>query len=302
MSTEKPVNRWAAAGPLSRMRELDVVWMFVKRSLLMQTRFKFAYSMGLAQTASSLVIYGIIASLGRSIPGIGHLPGGYITWVISGLVLNLLLNTAIAGPHEALIDSYWSSRLEMILSSPLRLPVFVTGMSAGRYVDALISIAIYLVGGTIFLGFAWPSAPGILAFLAVLIPAMVACTGLGLAAASSMYTLDARDGEDPIRFAVTTVSGLVAGVYFPLQVLPGWVQWAALLIPHTYALDGIRRALYGERAIPLLPVHHYLPLAPLVADALILLIYALIAIPLGWRLFRYGLDLARTDGRLSRWL
>ncbi len=45
-------------------------------------------------------------------------------------------------------------------------------------------------------------------------------TGLGLMAASMICMIDARGGCDPIQFVVETIAGLVAGVYFPLQVLP----------------------------------------------------------------------------------
>ena len=47
----------------------------------------------------------------------------------------------------------------------------------------------------------------------------------------------------------------MAGVYFPLQVLPVWAQWLAHIIPHTYVLDGARRALYGAESVPPLPIH-----------------------------------------------
>ena len=302
MRIDRHAAPWAPTRPLSRTRELAAIWMFVKRDLLLQTFFKFSFSTGLVETISSLVIYGMIARFGATVPALQELAGGYVNFVISGMVLNTLLATALAGPYNGLLESFWENRVEMIMASPLRLPIFVTGLSAGKYVDAALRIAIYLVGGTLFLGFTWPAAPRVLAALAVLIPALLACTGLGLAAASSVYTLDARGGQDPIRFAIETISGLVAGVYFPLQLLPAWAQWLAHLVPHTYAIDGIRRALFGAESVPLLPIHGALPVAPLVADILILLLYAAIALPVGWRLFRYGMSLARSDGRLSRWL
>lgn len=148
----------------------------------------------------------------------------------------------------------------------------------------------------------WPAAPGILAFIAILIPALVAALGLGLAAAGTVYTLDARGDQDPVRFAVETIAGLVAGVYFPIQVLPAWLQWLGYLVPHTYAIAGMRRALFSGSSLPPLPVVTHLPLSPTAADFLILVIYATIALPLGWKTFKHGLALARSDGRLSRWL
>jgi ABC-2 type transport system permease protein len=275
--------------------------MFIKRDYLQQTRLIFSFLTALVATAFPLVIFGIIARFGQSIPDIKFLAGGYVNFVISGMVLNTLLGTALAGPYSSLLDSFWNNRIEIIMASPLRLPVFITGLSAGRYVNAALRVAIYLIGGTLLLGIAWPSAWRILASIAILIPALVACTGLGLAAASSLYTFDARGGQDPVRFMVETISGLLAGVYFPLQVLPAWAQWIGHLVPHMYAIDGVRRALFGADSIPPLPIHRYLPLPYIAADCAILTLYAAFAVPCGWRLFRYGIRLARQDGRLSRW-
>lgn len=288
--------------PLSPLRELAVVWMFITREYRLQTHFKLAYWMALMAPVTNLVMYGMVARFGQDVPEIRGLAGSYVDFVISGLVLNALLATALSGPYNGLMESFWSNRLEIIMSSPLRLPVFITGVAAGGYVDTLVRCAIYVVGGALFLGFTWPASPALLPLVAVLIPGLAACTGLGLAAASTVYTLDARGGNDPIRFVVETISGLVAGVYFPLQILPAWAQWLAHAVPHTYAIDGMRRALFGSDTVPPLPIHQHLPLAPLAADVAILIAYAALALPLGWRLFRQGMELARSDGRLSRWL
>ncbi len=36
---------------------------------------------------------------------------------------------------------------------------------------------------------------------------------------------------------------VVSGVYYPVEVLPQWMQWIAMISPATYALDGIREAI-----------------------------------------------------------
>lgn len=302
MSIEQVNASWKQVRPLSRVRELAAVWMFVKRDFMLQAHFRLSYLTGLMETVSSLVIFGMIARFGQSVPAIEELTGGYINFVISGMVLNTLLATALSGPYMGWMAAYWNNQLEIILASPLRFPVFVTGLSAGRYVDGAIRMVIYLIGGTLLLGFTWPAAPHLLSVLGVLMLALLACTGLGLLGASTIYTLDARGGQDPVRLVVETVSGLAAGVYFPLQVLPTWAQWLAHLVPHTYAIDGIRRALFGAESIPPLPIHTHISSTPLVTDCMVLALYALMTIPLGWKLFLYGMNLARKDGRFARWM
>jgi ABC-2 type transport system permease protein len=289
--------------PLGPARELAAIWMFVRRELQIQVYFRFSFFSSLVETASSLVIYGMIARFGQALPSVQAIAGGdYVSFVLSGIVLNTLLATALSGPYFGLMNTFWQGRTEVLLASPLRLHVFVTGVSAGRYVDAALRIAIYLAGGTLFLGLVWPSLAGLIAALPVFVLAAVACTGLGLAAASTVYLLDARGGHDPVRLVVETIVGLVGGVYFPVTILPLWAQWIGQAVPHTYAIDGMRRAFYGSAQLPPLPLHAALGLEPLLGDCLALAIYAAVTLPVGWVLFQRGLRLARTDGRLSRWV
>jgi ABC-2 type transport system permease protein len=301
MSAAKGVRSWGISKPLSPLREFAAIWMFVKREFRLLTFFRLSFITGLLATIPQLIVFGIIAKFGQSIPEVQGLSGGYVNFVISGLIINTLLATALTGPYKGLMDSFWNDRIEIIMTSPLRLPVFVTGLSAGNYLEAVLRVIIIIAGAALFLGFSATLAPIVLAAPVVLVLGLLACTGLGLAAASSVYTLDARGGQDPIILIVETLSGLVAGVFFPLQLLPPWAQWTALLIPHTYVIDGMRRALFGSDKIPLLPFHQYVSLPPVWADCLMLAIYAAITLPIGWKLFQYGLQLARTDGRLSRW-
>jgi len=41
---------------------------------------------------------------------------------------------------------------------------------------------------------------------------------------------------------------VVSGVYYPVEVMPGWMQAIATVSPATYALHGIRATLLDARA------------------------------------------------------
>ena len=301
MSTKEIAPRWIEVRPLGRARELAAVWMFLRRDFRQLTHFRFAFLLGLLGALPQLIIFGVIATFGRDVPELQKLSGNYVNFVISGLAFNVLLTAALTGPYKGLMDSFWNDRVEIIMLSPLRLHVFIAGLSLGNYIEPVLRVGLYLAAATFIFGLSWPAVPAGLAFLAVLVPALLACTGLGLAAASSVYTLDARGGQDPVILVVETLSGLVAGVYFPVQVMPAYAQWLAHIIPPTYAIDGMRRALFGDEQVPLLPVHNYIALSPLAADCLILSVYAFLSLTVGWKLFQYSMKLARGDGRLSRW-
>jgi ABC-type multidrug transport system permease subunit len=68
---------------------------------------------------------------------------------------------------------------------------------------------------------------------------------------------------------------LLAGVYFPVTLLPGWVQWAAEVQPFTPAVDLLRHLLIG---VPLRSGAAWLDLAKLVAFPAVLLPLTLAAL------------------------
>jgi ABC-2 type transport system permease protein len=295
------------AVPVERLdwrANLRICWLFVRRSLRLWTYFKLNFLVSQAEVVSNLIIFATVARFHSAAAGSGAagVGGSYVSFVILGLILNAILTAALAAPYNGLLDSFWSNRMEMLMMSPIRLPLFMVGTSAGSYIQAAFQVAIYAGLGWLWFGFAPWGAGWALAGGLVLLGAF-ACTGLGLLAASNIYHLDARGGQDPVRFIIGLLSGLAAGVYFPIYVLPRWLQWLACFIPHTYVLDGVRRAVLGSSAAGgLLPPHHLLPLSPIGVDALVLLLYGLIAAPIGWHLFERGIRRAKLDGRLSRWV
>jgi ABC-2 type transport system permease protein len=301
----------AARMPAAEVARLDwranvrVCWIFIRRSLRLWTYFKLNFLISQAEVISNLVIFATIARFHPSAVG------DYVSFVILGLILNTLLTAALTAPYFGLLESFWSNRMEMLMMSPIRLPLFMVGTSIGGYIQAGFRVALTAGLGWLWFGFApWASAGGVgwAAAALLLLLGAFACTGLGLLAAGNVYHLDARGGQDPVSFVVGLLSGLAAGVYFPIQVLPEWVQWLACLVPHTYALDGIRRAILGSDAAGgLLPPHRLLggegaAVSPLAIDAVALLLYGLVMVPVGWALFEWGIRRARADGRLSRWV
>ncbi len=297
MKSEKKRMNWRTS--------LRVIWIFVKRDLKLWTYFKINFIITFAGLFSGLAIYAIIAGrMGRAAQALTPYGGDYVSYVILGIVLNSLLSTSLSAPYQGVRRSDSSRKLEIIMLSPMSLPLFITGITAGAYVRTLINITVYLLLGFMIFGLSLSAAANYgLAIIYVLL-GVVSCTGLGLAGASTISLLDARGGDDPIRWIVQILAGLGSGAYYPVSILPEWIQNIASLIPHTYAFDGTRRALLAKEAsrTATIPAHHLLPISPLLTDMLILALMSIMYMLVGWRLFEYSMKRARTDGRLSRWV
>ena len=82
---------------------------------------------------------------------------------------------------------------------------------------------------------------------------------------------------------------VVSGVYYPVEVLPQWMQWLAKISPATYALEGIRAAILDGAS-----------LGSLWHDIWPLLVIGTVCIPLGLWIFDRGEVYAKRHGMLKR--
>jgi ABC-2 type transport system permease protein len=84
----------------------------------------------------------------------------------------------------------------------------------------------------------WSTVPLVIPF-ALLGSAAFAC----FAALFTSLTLVVKQGVGT-TWVVAGVA-LVAGAYFPVALLPGWIEWASEVQPFTPAVDLMRNALVG---------------------------------------------------------
>jgi ABC-2 type transport system permease protein len=82
---------------------------------------------------------------------------------------------------------------------------------------------------------------------------------------------------------------VVSGVYYPVEVLPTWLEWLAVISPATYALDGARDAILEGAGV-----------GSMWDEIWPLLVIGVVSIPLGLAVFRRGEQYAKRHGKLKR--
>src|SRR5207302_2067073 len=81
----------------------------------------------------------------------------------------------------------------------------------------------------------------------MLLAGSVSFIGFGIAASALPLLYTERGSQ--MSYIVRAILLLVSGVYYPIQVLPGWMQPLARISPATYVLEGLREALLNNRVI-----------------------------------------------------
>jgi ABC-2 type transport system permease protein len=121
----------------------------------------------------------------------------------------------------------------------------------------------------------------------VLAVASLSFVGLGIMV-SVLPLLFAERGSQMVFLAQACLL-LFSGVYYPIEVMPGWMQAVATVSPATYALNGVRDALLNGAGLADLTG----ALAPLAA-------IGIVSIPLGVYIFSLAEHAAKRSGRLKR--
>ncbi|MFQ5592607.1 MAG: ABC transporter permease [Anaerolineae bacterium] len=121
----------------------------------------------------------------------------------------------------------------------------------------------------------------------VMLAASLSFIGFGIVAAVLPLLFPERGAQ--MTNVVQALLLLVSGVYYPITVLPGWMQAVARVSPATYALSAMRAAIL-ENA----------PWTLLIKDVLLLTVMGLVMIPIGLWVFSKAETYAKRTGKLKR--
>ena len=170
--------------------------------------------------------------------------------------------------------------------TPAPLSQIIIGSATWSYAFTTLRVLIYLLVGIVLLGVSFRGANYLGALLALIL-SIIAFASMGIIAASVIMVIKRGD---PVTSLIGSVSTLVGGVLYPVEILPGWLQAIARLLPLTYALRSMRLALLsGASWQELLP------------DLLVLLFFCIVLFPLSLYAFRQAVRRVRIEGTLTHY-
>ena len=203
---------------------------------------------------------------------------GAVIWAYLGIIFEVLT--------ETVAWERWEGTIEYTFMAPLSRPVHLLGMGLFAVGYGVIRAGLLFGIVAALFGLSLPDAnfAGALVVLAV---ASISFLGVGMMTA--VLPLISPEKGAQLGFVAQGVMLVVSGVYYPVAVLPSWMQWLSKISPATYALRGIRRAIIEGAG-----------LGVLWADIWPLLVIGVVAVPLGLEIFRRGEVYAKRHGKLKR--
>ncbi|HEY2219822.1 MAG TPA: ABC transporter permease [Gaiellaceae bacterium] len=203
---------------------------------------------------------------------------GGVIWAYLGIIFEVMT--------ETVAWERWEGTIEYTFMAPLSRPIHLLGMGLFAVGYGVIRAGLLFgIVATLF-GLSLPDAnfAGALVVLAV---ASISFLGVGMM--TSVLPLISPEKGAQLGFVAQGAMLVVSGVYYPVSVLPSWMQWLSTISPATYALRGIRHAIIEGAG-----------LGVLWADIWPLLVIGVVAVPLGLEIFRRGEVYAKRHGKLKR--
>jgi len=240
---------------------------FLRRDVLIALSYRAAFVGEALQLAMQIVLFALFAKLvdPSTLPAYGGTHAGYLEFVVVGSTLTFMTGLLLHRVATAIRQEQMIGTLEALLVTPTRMATLQAGSVA---LDALqlpvrmgglIAIVAVVFGLDLH-----PS--GVVPAVVVLVAFAPFVWGLGLVSAGAMITF--RRGGRALTALVTGL-GIVSGAYFPLTVLPGWIETIARENPLAIAIETIRDALIGGVGWGAIDAHALL-LVPLSAASLVL--------------------------------
>jgi ABC-2 type transport system permease protein len=161
----------------------------------------------------------------------GVLLGGVLLWEVT---LRSQMGFAIS-----FLEEIWSRNLGHIFVAPLRPYELVAGLVAMSILRTAIGVGPAILLAFLLYGFGiWTLGP-------VLVLYFTALMAMGWAVALGVTALILRHGAGAEALAWGVLFGLApfSAVFYPVSVLPGWLQPISLAIPATHVFEGMRAAL-----------------------------------------------------------
>ncbi|HEX9371283.1 MAG TPA: ABC transporter permease [Roseiflexaceae bacterium] len=269
------------------LARLRVPWAFVVRDFRIEVSYKAGFVFRIAAPLVNVAIYYFIARVFGSVaaPYLQLYGGNYFAFVVIGVAFADYLGLGISAIGNSIRDGQVTGTLELMLLSPTRLTTVLLSSTLWSYLFASLTVAVYLTAG-ITLGMRLDSANVPFALLSLII-SVVSFNALGLFAASLIILMKRGD---PLGWAIRVTSAVLGGVFYPMNVLPGWLRALAQALPLTHALELMRRSLLNGEGW-----------AELQGEMLTLIGLTALLLPLGLLACALAVRVARMDGSLSHY-
>jgi ABC-2 type transport system permease protein len=263
---------------------IGVIAALVRRDYLVQRSYRLVFVLDLFYGIVNLLFFYFISQTfnDASTADLSGAPS-YFAFASIGIAITIVLQAASGGLAHRIREEQLTGTLEALTTQPITVPELSFGLASFQFGFGMIRAAFYLVLCGLFFGVSFSQTDWV-GFVTVLIASGAALASIGVMLGALVLVL--KRGE-VLTGAITFAMGLVSGAFFPISVLPGWLQAIGSIVPTRFAYDGLRSAIFEGGGWG--------------GDAVALVVFAIIGLPIGVWCFSRGLLHSRRAGTISQY-
>jgi ABC-2 type transport system permease protein len=258
--------------------ELKASYAFMERNFFLTRRY---WGWEIA-----FLIYSVAGALSISLIGADQGDAHLTLMLMIGAIFWNYLSVVFSWIAETISVERWEGTLEYTMMAPIRRSSHLFGSVLYAMVYGLVHTLAILVVLLVFfpdLGVTSANAATVITFVGL---GSFSIVGIGMIAAILPLLYVERGAQ--MTFVLQSCLLLVSGVYYSIEVLPGWMQVLSRLSPATYVLDGVRKGVTG------------VPVTELLYDVWPLIVMGAFLIPFGLWAFGRAERYAKRTGKLKR--
>ena len=189
----------------------------------------------------------ILVFMYRAVSGTG-IESPIYAYIYLGNAFYIYVGAVMSGASYSILEDRERYRtLKYLCIAPISIPMYLFGRAVARFLTGTVAVFVTIVAGVVF--FNVPVNP-LEANWTIFIPAFF----LGVLCLASMgiilgaWTMSVRSAPWFLGEATAGALYLFSGAIFPITTLPAFLQPIGFLMPMTYWLELLRRALLGPEA------------------------------------------------------
>jgi ABC-2 type transport system permease protein len=214
---------------------------FIKRDFGIESGYQAAFIMGLFEAIMLLVVFHFIGQLisPKASASMAKYGTHYFPFVVVGVAFARYFDLMLRMFSESIRNAQVTGCLEAMLCSQTGGITVVLMSSLYSLISGAVQLLLILLGG-VLLFHVDLTHMNITATLLVLLVSVAIFVAFGVLSAAAIVWL--KKG-DPITWILGGFGSILGGAYFPIDVMPTWMQKLSFLVPITYSLDALRMTI-----------------------------------------------------------
>jgi ABC-2 type transport system permease protein len=180
-----------------------------------------------------VVLWGFLT---KYLDTVGNPGFSFVPVLLGAVTLWAFMSRAMQGVSTPFLEDVWSRNLLNFFASPLTMGEYIGGLVLASIATSSLGLLAMTVLASLLFGLSLWSLG--VAFAAFVILLFIFGIGLGIIAIGIVLRLG--PSAEWFVWPIPTILTPFVGVYYPISILPGWMQLIAHIIAPTYVFEGLR--------------------------------------------------------------